>query len=185
MSDDRNFALKMWDSLMDYTGYPFVGDRLPGPKSNEDTVLEVPGYRQTQSYTCGFVAGLMVLHTFKPKASVDSFWRKVLPRGSDGVSNTGLIKALRKSGIGVRIVTDLTYATFAGAVERGFPVITLVKTRESSTLHWVVVYGVGENPNRIFVAGNGFPYLSKKVLPWNRFRRLLASEKVALVCWGK
>jgi hypothetical protein len=170
---------------MDSKGWAYVGDRLPGPQSDADTVLNVPGYRQTQSYSCAFVAGLMVLHTFKPKASIDMFWQKVRPREIDGVTNTRLIQALRQSGLGVRVVKKLTYATFACAIEQGFPAITLVKTRERDTAHWVVVYGVGENPKRIFVAGNGIPFLSKKVVPWSRFRHMLAAEKFGLLCWGK
>jgi hypothetical protein len=170
---------------MDRTGWACVGDFFAGKESDADTLLEVPGYTQTQTYTCGFVAGLMVLHTFKPKASINSFWKRLRPRESDGVSNTGLIKALRQSGIGVRVVKDINFGKFAGAINEGFPVITLVKTKETDSAHWVVVYGVGESPNRVFVAGNGLPFLSKRVVRWNTFRHQLSGEKLGLVCWGK
>ena len=76
------------------------------------------------------------------------------PRESDGVSTTGLINALRQSGIGVRLVADINFDKFANAISQGFPVITLIRTDEADIEHWVVIYGVGENPKRIFVAGN-------------------------------
>ncbi len=44
--------------------------------------LAVPGYRQVESDTCGFAAGLMVLHTFHPRADIDAFYRRVRPTRS-------------------------------------------------------------------------------------------------------
>lgn len=186
MNDSRNLLTRTLDALMDRTGSAFVGDRLPRRRSDDDTVLEnVPGYRQTQSYTCGFVAGLMVLHAFKPRASVDAFWKRMNPTEDMGVCNTRLIAALRASGIRVSVRRDLTFAAFDDAVAQRCPVITLVRTREADTLHWVVVYGVGRRPNRIYVAGNGLPYLSRKVFPWLEFRRELAGEAIGSVCGAR
>lgn len=186
MDDSRNLLTRTFDAVMDRTGWAFVGDRLPRQQSEQDAVLEdVPGYRQTQSYTCGFVAGLMVLHTFKPRASVDAFWKRVSPEDRMEVTNNRLIQALRKSGIRVGVTRDLTFTTFCQAIERRRPIATFVKTRDADTLHWVVVYGVGRNPNRIYVAGNGLPYFSKKVVAWREFHRELAADAIGLVCWAK
>ena len=73
----------------------------------------------------------------------------------------------------------------AAAIEDGYPIITTVKRSSAYDLHWVVLYGCGRAPNRVFVAGNGWPYLDGHVLPWVDFRRVWSPRGEGLVCWGR
>ena len=173
----ENFAVK--------TGIAYLGDPLVFAMNDRETTLEIPGYRQTQLYTCGFVAGLMVLHTFKPKASADRFYAKVDPDPEWGIETGPLARALRRSGIGVRIRHDLTFSEICGSIEDGYHIISTVRQGGPDDLHWIVVYGCGRSPNVVFVAGNGLPYLGKKKVAWSDFARLWSPRGNGLVCWGK
>ena len=44
-------------------------DILLHPDDSDVVTLGVPGRFQTQAYTCGFVAGLMILRYFRPGAA--------------------------------------------------------------------------------------------------------------------
>lgn len=172
------------DGFAALTGIGLIPDRLPYASDDEtETTLAVPGYQQTESYGCGFVAGLMVLHTFKPKASIDRFFRRVNPDREWGIETGPLGEALRQSGVGVSVRENLTYDRIAETLEEGYLIITCVKTGQSDVDHWVVAYGYGVSPNRIFVAGNGI--LRRHVLPWADFRRVWSPKGFGLVCWGK
>ena len=81
---------KAFNLFSDATGIALVGDSLTHARDEDETTLDVPGYRQTHTYTCGFVAGLMVLHTFKPGSSIDRFFKRVDPDEEMGTSTTRL-----------------------------------------------------------------------------------------------
>jgi hypothetical protein len=174
------------DKFSEKTGICVIADPLRHRSSNEVVTLDVPGYRQTNSFSCGFAAGLMVLHTFRPSASIDAFYRKVRPTSERGASTRKVVDALRKSGVGVSVRTDLTFRSIRETIDQGFPIIACVHANEPGVQHWVVIYGYGLKPNRLFVAGNGLPFFDRREHLWADYSKTMAPEKgFGLVCWGK
>jgi hypothetical protein len=169
--------------VADLTGVRVVSVRIPyADEEEQEVTLDVPGYRQVDAFGCGFVAGLMVLHTFKPRASIDRFYKRVAPTGRWGASAPKIVRALRHSGIAARARQTLGFEQVCSEIDAGHPVITLLKTRKADTEHWVVVYGYGLRPKRLFVAGNG--YVLNRPIAWADFRRRSATPGYGLVCSG-
>ena len=165
------------------TGVRAVPDILHHPSDPSVETLKIPGRFQTQAYTCGFVAGLMILRHFRPSASAARFYADVAPDPATGTSNRRLMLALRKHGIAVTCKIDLDFEGVAAAVAKGSPMAVLVRTGVRRQFHWVVVYGVGRMPRRVYVAANGLPLLSQKEYSWREFRvSLWAPAGFALVC---
>ena len=175
----------LWDeTLGKQIGYLPV--ELPGPRGAagvEETVLAVPGYYQAQTYTCGFTAGLMVLHTFHPRRSPARFLRAVAPDPAEGgTPRDRLVRALRDNRIGVGHLRRHTFEAIARRIEDGQPIITMVNNGRGN--HWVVLYGVerGAAPT-VYVAANGLAYLSRVRYPWASFERIW-EPRATLACWG-
>lgn len=164
----------------DITGVRSLPDVLSHP--SDDVTLGLRGLYQTQPHTCGAVAGLMVLHYFKPRTGSDAFFQSVNPTEADGTSTCKLVRALRRHGLRVQVRLDMTFADFVAAIDQDRPVLVTVKTRERKTQHWVVVYGYGRRPQRLFLAGTGLPLVSQKQYGWAEFRRKWADKGAGLVC---
>lgn len=173
------------DAFAERTGICVVRDRLSHPCSPDVVTLDVPGYRQVESYTCGFVAGLMVLHACRPGACIDRFYKAVRPTYTHGTSTRKVVGALRKSGVGVSIRNDLDFDGIRARIDNGFPIISCVKTGDPNVEHWVVIYGYGIRPNRVFLAANGLPYLARREYPFAEYSRMSSPRRFGLVCWGK
>ena len=173
------------DTISECTGYVAISDRLDHPDSRDVITLDIPGYRQTNTFSCAVTAGLMVLHTFHPRASVNSFYHAVNPSIEMGADSGQLIRALRRFRIGVSECDQLLWKDILETVSGGYPIITLVKSNDPDILHWVVLYGVGIRPNRVYVAGRGLPLIGKRAFLWREFRQLWADPGYGLVCWGK
>lgn len=172
------------DGFAAKTGICVVRDRLKHPGGPGVVTLAVPGYRQVESYTCGFVAGLMVLHTFHPRASINAFFHRVRPTPLHGASTRKVADALRKSGIGVSIRKKLGFHEIRREIDAGFPILTCVKTEDEDVEHWVVIYGYGLKPNRLFLAGSGLPFFDGRERLWEDYLKTAGSGRVGLVCWG-
>lgn len=166
----------------DYTGVRSLPDLILRPRDDDAVTLGIGGRYQTQPHTCGAVAGLMVLHHFKPRVSADSFFRSVNPNEEVGTSECKLVRSLRRHGLRVQVRRDMTFADFVAAINGGRPVLVTVKTRDPETQHWVVCYGYGRRPNRLFLAGTGLPLVSRKEHLWADFRRKWANKGEGLVC---
>lgn len=173
------------DGFAERTGICVIRDRLNHPGSPDVVTLDISGYRQLESFTCGFVAGLMVLHTYRPTASIDRFYRAVNPTRLYGASTRKVADALRKSGIGVSIRHNLDFAEIRRQIDSGFPIITCIKTASPLVDHWVVIYGYGRNSDRVFLAGNGIPYFARREILWRDFAKKTRPKNFGLVCWGK
>lgn len=162
--------LRLLDWISDKTGIVLINDRLKHPeKPGVVTLKKLPGYRQTDSFSCGAVAAAMVVHHFYPRRSINRLYELVRPDTEMGTSTTRLKQALRKSGIAVQERADLKWVDIRRAIEDGRPLIVTVTTRKDDELHWCVIYGVGRKPNRVFLAGYGTPWVGKKVLFYNEF----------------
>jgi hypothetical protein len=175
------------DIFAERTGIRVLNLPLSHPRAREVTTLMVPGYKQTQTYTCGFVAGLMVLHALYPKSSSLAFYRRVNPDPEMGTTIKKLLEALKLSGIGASVRRGMQFRDIQRHIDAGFPIITLVKTGEKDTTHWVVIYGYGnesgKNPPRVFVAGRQL--FHQPAISWPRFCELQSPFGFGLVCWGR
>ena len=172
---------KTLDALTDWTGC--VATRVPLRRaSGPDAVtLDLPGYCQLDTFGCGAVAGVMALKHFKPRASFSAFHARVRPLPQRGTATYRLVRALRQSGLCVRERHDLTFDDLCTAVDAGCPVLVAIHNPGAADSHWVVVYGHGRQPNRVFLATNGLPWLSN-VVPLRRFAHLWQPHGNGLVC---
>ncbi len=183
---------KLGNAFADISGCEVYGERLAGSDHPDAVVLDVPGLRQTRDYSCGYVAALMVVWTFRrPRSragqtkSMTALWYRVEPDTETGTSTTRMIAALRASGIGVSHRRNLDFEGIVGAITDGFPIIVVVKTARPDTEHWVVVYGANPTLRTVFVAGNELPLIGKNEYRWAEFRRIWAEPGQGLVCWGR
>jgi hypothetical protein len=145
-------------------------------------VLGLPPYQQVTTYSCGFVAGMTVLHHFYPGRSAAAFWRKVGATPEAGTDQPQLVRALRRSDVRVGIRDDLDFEGMAAAIDAGSPVIVTV--RRPTTDHWVTVGGYGRRPRRIYLL-NDSVLRSPNVYTWQEFRRVWAWAGTGLVCSPK
>ena len=152
--------------------------RASGP---DEVTLDLPGYVQLDSYGCGAVAGVMALKHFKPRASFTAFYARVSPLPENGTATYRLIRALRQSGLRVSERHDLSFADLCAAIDAGSPVIVVVHNPGAEDTHWVVVYGYGLKPKRVFLATNGFPVVTN-VVPLSRFARIWSPHGNGLIC---
>jgi len=150
--------------------------------------LAVPGYSQLDPYSCGATAGWAVVKTYHPKASFRTFYKNCNPLPFEGTTEGKLVRALRRNGVAVSLRSNLNYARIREAIEGGFPVITTVSYENADADHWIVIYGVGWQPRRVFLCNQvlqGWPGFGRDELSWPEFRSLWSPAGRGLVCWGK
>ena len=170
------------DWLSERTGYAATRVPLRRASGPNEVTLDLPGYCQLDSYCCGVVAGVMALKLFQPRASFTAFHARVQPHPENGTSTTRLVRALRQSGLRVTDRADLTFAGLCAAIDAGCPVLVVVQNPGADAAHWVVVYGYGRKPNRVFLATNGYPFIAKNVVPLRQFARLWSPHGNGLLC---
>lgn len=162
--------------------------RQPLPGANESgEALDIPGYFQIASYTCGYIAGLNVLHTFHPGYPAEVFRRK-LNMEEDGYAEIKpLIQALKSSGIGMSVRRKMSFKDIVKAISEGFPVILLIRTNKTKVTHWVVAYGYQRDPESVLLAGKGVGLLKQNIIPREKFEQIWYTEEglAGLICWGK
>ncbi len=175
---------KTLNAIAAHTGVVVVSDILPRARDpRRETVLDLPGRRQVEDFSCGFVAALMVAEYFGRPVSVDRLYGLVRPHATWGASTRKLATALRTCGIRVSLRDDLGFDAVAAAIAAGRPVITCVEATFGDDNHWAVIYGVGVRPRRVFLAGVGVPHVDVgKVLTWGDFRGMWTPPGNGLVC---
>ncbi len=164
----------------------FTDDYING---RNEYKLAVPGYSQLDPYSCGATAGWAVVKTFhRTGIGFRKFYGDCDPQPFDGTTEGKLVKSLRCNGIGVSVRSNLNYARIRAAIESGFPVITTIGHEYSDGAHWVVIYGIGWRPKRVFLCNQvnfGWPGFSRDELTWEDFCNLWNPRGRGLVCWGK
>ncbi len=132
-------------SLLAHSAPRFKVDHRP----HDPTVstLDVPGYRQTRGYSCGYAVALMACRYFSSPVKGQQLF-EALGTGSQGTSQTALVKTLRKAELKVTVRYELEYRDYCAQLKKGRPVIGYLHDAE----HWVLLYGYGKSPKRIFVA---------------------------------
>ena len=170
--------------MADQTRIRVIGDSLPHPTGPSVQTLRIPGYVQSQPHTCGYVAGLMILHYFRPDYPAERFYQRIRPHQRWGVSRSRLRDTLRLCGVRSTWHRDLDFQQITETIDQDQPIALLVNKTEYCK-HWVVAYGYGRRPNRLFVAGNGLPLLSRKQYPYGVFRtHFWVDPGSGLVCAG-
>lgn len=170
------------DNLSDRTGNRAWSERLPHPDRPACHTLNIPGYRQLQSYTCGFAVTANVIAYFKPETDLEELYEDLNSRHRTGTYPFQLLKSLRCRGIKVLRRTTLDWETICAQLAKGWPVISTIRTRLG--LHWVVVYGYDRERKTIFICGLGtLPELNRKEITFSNFVRRWEPCGNGLVCW--
>lgn len=158
----------------------YYRDPLWSPRAAPDAdLLPVPAYRQTDSYTCGFTAGLMAVHYFFPYYPAKLFLAAMQPTPGSGVTERSLVRALGRCGVTAIPRAGAGFHGLAAAVRSGWPVIVGVQNPGRVHEHWAVVCGVGDRPRRVYVLNNR-PRHSRRGCPWDEFKLLWRGDP--LVC---
>lgn len=122
---------------------------LPARRLDDGDVvtLPVPGYRQVRSYSCGFATALMVVRYFElPVAGRELY--SLLGTDRTGTRQTAIVRALRGLGLRASVRYDAGFDRLARGIDAGKLVVGYLHDVE----HWLVLYGYGRDPDRVFVA---------------------------------
>jgi len=180
-------AVSYWvgDRVTDLTGLvalPVPIEQAQGPR---EVTLDLPGYIQTNSYSCGAMSAAMVVHRFRPRMGFGRIYNAVDPSPKFGAEPLQVAQALRSCGLRVSHRKKLSFARLCRAIDRGRPIVALIHNHGSEDDHWVVVYGYGRRPDRLFIAVNGVPWFNRNRIARSRFERIWKPPGNGLVCWKK
>jgi ABC-type bacteriocin/lantibiotic exporter with double-glycine peptidase domain len=133
-----------WRRIKPHFAPPFapVHDR-PGAV----TVDSLRAYRQSRSYSCGFASALMVLRSFGRAVEGRELFES-LGTGRSGTRQNAIIRELRRRDTSANVRYDLDFDALCRAIDAGKLIIGYLFDAE----HWLVVYGYGLAPARVFVA---------------------------------
>lgn len=177
----RTMLQLIYNRFCELTGFNAIPEwREPAVKSNTD-LLDVPGFVQTDTYSCGYLAGLAVVRAFQPNVDGRGFYQRVKPCVQNGTPTNRLVAALRKSGVVVGIRYRMSYRSLTKNVEAGFPII--VSTGSDVADHWAVVVGVSDK--HIYVMGHGNWLCSKGRFTRRQFEKMWCPKGFAMICSGK
>jgi len=121
----------------------------PQLADGDATARTVPilGHRQVRSYTCGYASALTVLRYYQPDTRARELYER-LGTGADGTRQTAIIRELRAAGLGASARYDFDFDRLRAAIDQDKLVVAYFYPAE----HWVVLYGYGTDPDRVFVA---------------------------------
>ncbi len=170
------------DWISNLTGYAAIPDWCPGPRPGE-CVLDLKGYAQVDSYSCGVIAGFQVVKSFYPKMKFEDFYGEVNPDPETGTSRRKLKKALRRFAVNTRACHQLNRKSLCRYLRDGFPVIVVIRNIGAEARHWVTLRGYG--PQDVLITNNGLPLLpSSYRMPWSVFNQIWNPKGHGLVCRG-
>ncbi len=109
--------------------------------------LPVPGYKQTRNYCCGFAATLMVLKHYQRSLDGEALFA-ALGTARDGTGQSAIVRVLRSQGVRANLRYDMSFDRMASSLCDGKVLIGYLEDEE----HWLVIYGFGRSPQRVFVA---------------------------------
>lgn len=131
--------------LKPYSAPPFA---LVHPEGDPQVVtLPVPGYKQARNYCCGFAVTLMVLKHFQRGLCGEALFT-ALGTAQDGTGQSAIVRVLRAQGVRANLRYDMDFDRMASSLCAGKVLIGYLEDEE----HWLVVYGFGRSPQRIYVA---------------------------------
>ena len=128
-----------------YSAPPFALTHRDGDP--QVVTLPLPGFRQARNYCCGFAATLMVLrHYERTLCGAELF--SALGTARDGTGQSAIVRVLRAEGVRANLRYDMTFDRMAACICSGKVLIGYLEDEE----HWLVIYGFGRSPERIYVA---------------------------------
>lgn len=177
--------LKLLDYLSGLTGVHVMESNLPSARNDNEVTLDVRGFRQTDTYSCGASAGFSVVSTFHPEVDFDDFYEVLRPKPGAGVNAQNLCRALRRFKVGFKTREYMSFEQIAKSIDDGFPII-VGRLTEHGEDHWSVVYGYGREPKSVFlICRSGNPLLPAK-MDWDSFRSSFRAVRgPAIQCWGR
>ena len=170
----------MYNYICHFLGAHAVREPLEYAAADNETTLNIHSLVQIDGYSCGAVAGTMVVRTFYPEVKFRDFYKAVNPY-PDGVGTTQLINTLRKFNIGCRKIR-LTFREIRKVIDDGCPVIVNIMSVHEED-HWAVVYGYKEDPKQVFISPD--PGVVRKRMSWAKFKHKTRQvDGIGIVCWG-
>ncbi len=128
-----------------FTPAPFFP---PVPYADPHAIVRpIRAYAQVRGYTCGFASALTVLHSFQRNVRPIDLYQS-LGTNREGTGQTAIVRELRSAGVSANIRYDVDFETLRRTIDAGKLIIGYHHRVE----HWVVVYGYGLEPERVFVA---------------------------------
>ena len=96
-------AVGYWigDQLTTWTGIAAIRIPLERASNRGEVTLDLPGYAQTNSYSCGAITAAMIVHYFRPRISFARIYNAVSPSPDDGASTGQVLRGLRSCGLRV------------------------------------------------------------------------------------
>lgn len=173
------------DTIPKALGIQKIPSLLPERAGANEVKLTLPSYAQCDTYSCGAIAGWSVLEFLRPDAEFYAFYADCAPCSEMGTSTTRLTNALRKYGVRVSHQRKLDFASVKKCIGEGKPI--LVVTAEGAMFdedagHWVVLYGCGWKPTRVFLSGRTIPGFSRQEMSWQQFKAVWSEAGEGLVC---
>jgi len=166
---------------------------LPCPDEDKGACLDLRSWTQWDGFSCGAVAGWIVVNTYHPKASWREFYEHCAPSPGRGLTDSRLIASMRAFGVGIGIrKAPLSFAQIKKNIGIGYPLITTIDCPGEDVAHWVVIYGYSEESKgknqKVYLANNSFggihhPQLANSVMPFHRFSYLARAHRW-YICWG-
>jgi ABC-type bacteriocin/lantibiotic exporter with double-glycine peptidase domain len=131
-------------------GKPYIAAPYYPPAPHGDAsvrVRPIRAYFQVRNFTCGFASTLTVLHAFQRAVQPRDLYERL---GTDweGTSQSAILRELRRAELSVNVRYDLDLPAIQRAIDKGKLIIGYHHRVE----HWVVIYGYGKDPDRLFVA---------------------------------
>ena len=136
--------------------------------------VDLVGYKQWSSFTCGFASVAMVLSHFRPEVDLVKLYEE-LGTTEEGTGQTAIVNTLRNYGLSVSIKPK----TYLDDIKLAIDNEKLLIIYDNVEDHWMVVYGY-QNNGLVLVADPGpcgeylYPWYAGE--PFNRFS-LVISEK--------
>jgi ABC-type bacteriocin/lantibiotic exporter with double-glycine peptidase domain len=149
----------------------------PAPYGDHNVrVRPIRAYRQVRGYTCGFASALTVLHAFQRNIAPRELYER-LGTDREGTGQSAIIRELRRGGLGVNPRYDLDFDALRRAIDQG----KLIVGYHHGVEHWVVIYGYGRDPDRVFIADPVVEWRSEQL--WSHYGQKL--KNFGIVCSGR
>ena len=105
------------------------------------------------------------------------------PSREYGAGPGRVVKALRSCGMAAIPQHRLTFELVCSAIKQGTPILAIVHNPGAENSHWVVIYGFGRCPDRVFIAFNGLPWFGSNRIPRREFERIWSPRGNGIIVW--
>ena len=122
----KHSARWILDSIPQALGIQTIPDLMPENEGRNEIKLALHSYCQTDTYSCGAIAGWSVLEFLRPEADFKAFYAECAPDREYGTPNTRLKSALRKHGVSVGDQRDLNFTSIQRCLQEGKPILVAI-----------------------------------------------------------